>query len=289
MFRHRVTSLAIFFILSLLIENLEAHLPLGQNSVSPFTTVFKQTTSDACTVRIVCSANCSFNTGTHNANEFHPHSASALLQAYYYQPGGLPGVGLGLYKSSSESKTLWGQKSWTTPTLSISKTFSFGCWLGRAVSSGSLGYTVNDTTYHIVQASSTPVTKVCSPCSAPAGAPGIFKSTIQENLQEQGIDLDDLRGNLSHAIKSARATNPDVDFAIYFEDRIQTLAFNPDNVYVSESDDSTTLKLGYPDANLTVVELDPLDGLEYQPPAAPPQLKPSKSALTTTWAAVKQK
>lgn len=52
--------------------------------------------------------------------------------------------------------------------------------------------------------------------------------------------------------------------------------------------DSTTLTLGYPDTNLTVVELDPLDGVEYQSPAAPPKLKPRRT-LTTTWASVKQK
>ena len=66
------------------------------------------------------------------------------------------------------------------------------------------------------------------------------------------------------------------------------LAFDPDNVYVYESDDSTTFTLGYPDTNLTVVELDPLDGVEYQLPAAPPKLK-LRLTLTTTWASVKQK
>ena len=50
----------------------------------------------------------------------------------------------------------------------------------------------------------------------------------------------------------------------------------------------TLLPLRYPDTNLTVVELDPLDGVEYQLPAAPPKLK-LRRTLTTTWASVKQK
>lgn len=289
MLSYKVTLLAVLIVLSLFVQNVDAHLPLGQDSVDPSATVTKETTGDACVVRMTCSAKCTFRTGTHNPNQFHPHSAAALLQVYYHQPGGTPGFGIGLYKVTSESKTLWGQKTWTTPTLTIEKTIPFGCWVGGAVSSGSLGYTVNGKTYHIVDANSTSK-KVCSPCSPPGAAPGIFGSTIQEKLQEQDIDLDDIRDKLRHAIKTARATNPDVDFAIYFKRRIQTLAFNPDNMYISQSDDSTTLKLGYPDdTNLTVVELDPLDGFEYQPPAAPPKLKPSKGALTTTWAAVKQK
>ncbi len=132
MFRHRVTSLAILVVLSLFVQNVDAHLPLGQGSVTPSASVIRETTRDPCVVRVICSAKCTFNTGTHNAGEFHPHSAYALLQAYYHQPGGSPNVGLGVYENSPYSRTLWGQKSWTTPTLSVSKTIASGCWTGGA-------------------------------------------------------------------------------------------------------------------------------------------------------------
>lgn len=81
---------------------------------------------------------------------------------------------------------------------------------------------------------------------------------------------------------------PTVNASIYFVDRIPTVAFDTDNVYVVESDDSDyTLTLGYPDGNQTIV-LDSFVGVEYQPLAAPARLKPRRK-LTTTWAYVKQK
>ena len=237
MFRHRVTSLVILVILSLFVQNAGAHLPLGQDSVTPNASVIMQTTEDPCVVRIVCSASCSFNTGTHTSNENHAHSVYALLQAYYYQPGGSPNVGLGVYENSPHSKTLWGQKTWNTPTLSVSKTIASGCWTGGAVSSGALGYTVGETHYQITDAGSA-LRTVCSPCNEAAAAPaGQLNSEIEE------IDLDDVVDSLRNAIESARPTNPNVNASIYFEGRIQTLAFDPDNVYVYDSDDSTTFTL----------------------------------------------
>ena len=132
-------------------------------------------------------------------------------------------------------------------------------------------------------------------CNDIATAPGIFRSRIQDEIQEQEIDLDDLRDNVRNAIESARATNPDVDTGIFLRGRIQTLVSDDNTLYVYES-----YALGNPElfqehlngnlrAGATIVELDPLDGFEYQPPAAPPKLKPSKASLTTTWASVKQK
>lgn len=46
MFRHRVTSLVILVILSLFVQNAGAHLPLGQDSVTPNASVIMQTTED---------------------------------------------------------------------------------------------------------------------------------------------------------------------------------------------------------------------------------------------------
>ncbi len=93
MFRHRVTSLAILVVLSLLVQNVDAHLPNGYQSLTPNTDVRRETTGDTCVVRMVMTSSVTFNTGTHLSGENHGHGAYALLQVYYHEPGGSPNVG----------------------------------------------------------------------------------------------------------------------------------------------------------------------------------------------------
>ena len=123
-----------------------------------------------------------------------------------------------------------------------------------------------------------------------AAAPGKFQSEIQE----QEIDFDDLSNNLLNAIESARTINSHIDTAFYYRSRIQTLVFDNDAVYVCESYTMSRPELVAEHLNgnlrdgVSIVELDPLDGVEYQLPTAPPKLK-LRLTLTTTWASVKQK
>ncbi len=285
MFRHRVTSLAILVVLSLFVQSVDAHLP--NFSIEPTATVEEHVTGDPCVVRMVCSAQCTLNTGNQSGRN-HLHKGYVWLQVYYHEPGGSPNVGRGDYKFWPESgrvHDLFGERRYVSPTISLVKTIATGeCWHGDAEAKGSL-WTPGDTyQYHDED---NDLETICSPCQG--GAAQAHQEPQNSELEIQNIQHDDnIELALDSEIELARLTNPNIDSAIYFEGRILTLESDPNKVYVYESNDSDyTLTLGYPDGNQNV-ELDPLDGVEYQSPAAPPKLKPRRT-LTTTWASVKQK
>lgn len=289
MFRHRVTSLVILVVLSLFVQSVDAHLP--NYSIEPTATVEKHPTGDPCVVTMVVSAQCTLNTGN-QSGQSHLHQGYVFLQVYYHEPGGSPKVGRGEYKAWPNPKNgrrihdLFGEKRYVSRTISLVKTIATGeCWHGDATAKGSLWTPPGQNPMYTKAGND--FDTVCSPCQGGAAQarkePQNLASEIQYIQHDGNIEL-----ALDNQIELARLTNPNIDSAIYFEGRILTLESDPNKVYVFESDDSDyTLTLGYPDGNQTVV-LDSFDGVEYQPPAAPPRLKPQRT-LTTTWAAVKQK
>ena len=137
MFRHKVTSLAILVVLSLFVQDVDAHLP--NYTIDPIVSVEVVTTGDPCVLEMICSASCTFYTGTHSSNENHLHHANALLQVYVYPPGGYPNMPhpRSVFDIKLRSKELRGQRNWIAPTLRISRTIGPGeCLTVGAVSRG---------------------------------------------------------------------------------------------------------------------------------------------------------
>lgn len=229
MFRHRVTSLAILVVLSLFVQSVDAHLP--NFSIEPTATVEEHVTGDPCVVRMVCSAQCTLNTGNQSGQN-HLHKGYVWLQVYYHEPGGSPNVGRGDYKFWPESgrvHDLFGERRYVSPTISLVKTIATGeCWHGDAEAKGSL-WTPGDTYQYHDEGND--LETICSPCQG--GAAQAHQEPQNSELEIQNIQHDDnIELALDSEIKLARLTNPNIDSAIYFEGRILTLESDPNKVYV---------------------------------------------------------
>ena len=273
-----------FLYLTVFIQNVGAHI---QNpDIDAHARVYvPYTPSEVKT--LVAESGCEFTIGGHagGSDDYHEHKANWFGQVHIHPIDGEPDPNGPFYAIKNPVHSIWGSGFWkhSSSPITASKTMAVGeCALGDAVSSGRL-WTPNtsDEVYGRDQDGDNRLEY----CNVGA-APGIFGAQIQE------LDFDELGEVLRDLIETARMVDPDIDTAIYFGGHIQTLVFDENTVYAYES-----YSLGVPElveeylndglrVEANIVELDPLDGVEYEIPAAPPK---SRRILTTTWAAMKQK
>ena len=239
-------------------------------------------------VDFIAKSSCTFRIGGHagGADDNHLHKANWFAQVYIHAPGGNPDPN-GLYAVKNPTKDIRGSGFWrpSSSPLSVALTLAVGeCAEGDAISSGRL-WTPNqgDDVYGRDEDGDNHL----SYCNLGTGAaPGLFGAQIQE------LDFDEIGEVLRDLIETARLIDPNIDAAVYFGGHIQTLVFDENTVYVYES-----YSLGVPElveenlrdnlrATANIVELDPLDGVEYHIPVAPAKYR---RKLTTTWADMKQK
>lgn len=237
MLRHRETSLVILVVLSLFIQiDVDAHLQ--NTNINPKASVTIRHEGDVDI--LIARASCSFSIGAHaGGGNHHLHYANWFGQVYIHPIGGFPINEPGVYAVRHKTRAIWGSGSWAPDPIQVSKTLAPGqCAYGDAFSRGRL-WTPNedgttlDEEYKQDPRPSHPSGK--SHCNHAAAAPGIFRSRIQDEIQEQEIDLDDLRDTVRDAIQSARASNPDADTGIFLRGRIQTLVSDDNTLYVYES------------------------------------------------------
>lgn len=278
------TAVSILTLLNLTVFIPNGHAHIRNPNINPNARVYVPDTNSEVKT-LVATSSCSFSIGAHagGSDDYHMHKANWFGQVYITAIGGDPDPDT-MFAVKNPTGQIWGSGSWTPTSspITVSKTLVVGqCARGDAISSGRLWTPDVDEVFERDEDGDNRL----SYCNLGV-APGLFAAQTQE------LDFDELGETLRDVLETARVVDPDVDTAVYLGGNIQTFVSDINTVYAYG-----TFALGDPelvqehlDGNLrdgaSIVELDPLDGVAYQIPAAPPK---SHRKLTTVWAAMKQK